>query len=142
RDSRSSQMPTTIPQEAASAARILALMIAVDGRIERSQLDALERLGAFERIGTSRERFLTLARGCLDDIGASLCEKSWLSPTDTVYLDPLLAMVQDPDPRLWLCRLAAAVHMASPACGHARMVHERALARWHVQLSEIAAADA
>jgi len=96
-----------LPSE--SAAGVLALMVAANGRVDAREMRALEELDAFSRIGIRRERFVELAQGCLDDIGSSLCECSWLRAPALDYIDAMLDRVDEPRERLLLCRLAAAV---------------------------------
>ncbi len=114
-------------------ARVLALMVAANGRVDPRELQALDELGAFERIGVTRERFVALAEECLQDVGASLAEATWLRARDQAYLDRLLEAVTDPDERLLLCRLAAAVVTADGrVSGDERLVYDHVLARWRV----------
>ena len=114
-------------------ARVLALMVAANGRVDPRELQALDELGAFERIGVTRERFVALAEECLQDVGASLAEATWLRARDQAYLDRLLEAVTEPDERLLLCRLAAAVVTADGrVSGDERLVYDHVLARWRV----------
>ena len=50
-------------------ARVLAVIVAADGRITDNELGTLERLRAFHRLGISRDDFVDLAQGCVDDVG-------------------------------------------------------------------------
>lgn len=130
-------MAATSPRNPDDAAmRILALMVAVDGNVHPRELDALEKLGAFDRLATTRERFLVLAQQCLAELGASLCEKSWLSASDESALDRDLDAVTDPRTRLLLCELAQAVAGDSPGRG-VHLVCDHALARWHIARSDL-----
>lgn len=114
-------------------ARVLALMVAANGRVDPRELQVLEDLGAFERIGMTRERFVALAQECLHDVGAGLAEAPWLRARDQAYLDSLLEAVTDPNERLLLCRLAAAVVTADGrVSGDERLVYDHVLARWRV----------
>lgn len=114
-------------------ARILALMVAANGRIDERELKALDGLDAYRRVGVGRERFIALARTCLEDIGSHLSEHSWLSTADMNYIDTLVDDVKDRELQLMLCRLAASTITAD---GHIsedeRMVYHHVLARWHV----------
>ncbi|MFZ2650582.1 MAG: hypothetical protein WA210_10815 [Burkholderiaceae bacterium] len=126
-------MHTETAHTAEAPAGVLAMMVAANGRIDERELHALDELDAFRRIGVSRDRFVELARTCLKDIGASLCEKSWLCASDVLYLDRFLDEVREPNQRLLVCRLAAAVITADGrVTSDERMVYDHALARWHV----------
>lgn len=117
----------------AAAARVLALMVAANGRVDPRELQVLDDLDAFERVGVTRERFVALAEECLQDMGAGLAEATWLRARDQAYLDRLLEAVTDPNERLLLCRLAAAVVTADGrVSGDERLVYDHVLARWRV----------
>lgn len=113
-----------------SPARVLAMLVAADGRIDERELQALDRLDAFQRLGVSRERVIELAQGCIDVIGVGLSRKAWLR---TAHLDALLDEVDDGRSRLFVCRLAAAVLVADGRITRdKRVVYERVLSRWRV----------
>lgn len=126
-------MPTQTDSSAEAPANALAMMIAANGRIDERELHALDELDAFRRLGVSRDRFIELARDCLRDVGAGLCERSWLRDTDVLYFDRLLDEVRDPTLRLLVCRLAAAAITADgQVTPDEKRVYGHALARWHV----------
>ncbi len=107
-----------------AAARVLAAMVAANGRVDRRELQALEALDAFRQLGVSRERFAALA----DDGVSSRGGAPWAS------LEPshaMLAAVTDRAQRLQLCRLAAAVITADGEVSpDERRAYERVLAHW------------
>lgn len=127
------------PQRA--PARVLALIVAADGRITANELGTLERLQAFRRLGVSRSDFIELAQGCVDDVGHALHEQSWLRSADVLYFNGLLDAVEDDGLRLLVCRLGAA---ALTADGYVRrderMVYEHALARWRIRFEQVSEA--
>ena len=119
-------------------AHALAMVVAADGRIDEREVIVLEQLDAFRRLGVSRERFVDIARSCVVDIGAHLCERSWLCADDLTYIDPLLDAVSDAEDRLLVCRLAAAVVNADEGLTHdERLVYSHALARWRISHSDV-----
>lgn len=119
-----------------AAARVLALMVAANGRADPRELQALERLHAFDRLGLPQARFSGLVHECLQEVGTGLAECSWLRARDQSYVDQLLDAVTDPQERLMVCRLAAAVVTADgQVSGDERLVFDHALARWHVSRS-------
>ncbi|HEY0856793.1 MAG TPA: hypothetical protein VGE16_07040 [Albitalea sp.] len=127
-------MPTRSPtSDHAACARVLAMMVAANGRVDEREVHALEELDAFRRLGVTRQRFVELARLCLRDIGAGLSARSWLTAADMIYLDALLDAVESPQQRLLVCRLAAAVITADGCVTlDERLVYGYALARWHI----------
>jgi hypothetical protein len=130
--------PASAPSVDESSARVLAMLVAANGRIDerelqaldRRELQALDRLDAFQRLGVTRERVIELAQGCIDVIGVGLSKKAWLR---AVHLDALLDEVDDCRSRLFVCRLAAAVLVADGRITRdKRVVYERVLSRWRV----------
>lgn len=121
-----------------AAARVLAVMVAANGRIDARELEALDELDAFARLGVAQQRFVVLARECLHEIGSGLGECSWLRARDMAYLDRLLDAVTDRHQRLLLCRLAAAVITADGrVTNDERLVFDHVLARWHISRSMV-----
>lgn len=126
-------MPMRNVHQDEAAASVLALMVAANGRIDPRELQTLGELQAFDRLGVRRERFLELARGCLDDVGSTLCECSWLRAPDAAYIDALLDRVDDPACKVLVCSLAEAV-IAADGCisMDERMVFAHVLGRWRI----------
>lgn len=134
-----SVQPKTSPSEA--PAGVLALMVASNGRIDERELRMLDELDAFRRLAVPRQRFVDLAQACLADVGADLAERSWLSLDDSLYLLGLLDAVVDPDQRLLVCRLAAAVLTADGSVsGSERRVYGFTLAHWGISQERVAQA--
>lgn len=119
-----------------AAARVLALMVAANGRADPRELQALDQLDAFARLGLPRAHFAALVQECLEEVGNGLAECSWLRARDQEYVDRLLDAVTDPQERLMVCRLAAAAVTADgQVSGDERLVFDHALARWHISRS-------
>lgn len=122
----------------AAAARVLALMVAANGRADPRELQALEGADAYARLGLPRERFLALVDECLREIGHGLAECSWLRARDQAYADRLLDAVLDPRERLAVCRLAATALTADgQVSGDERLVYDHMLARWRISRSMV-----
>jgi hypothetical protein len=121
------------PVASEAPARILALVVAANGRIDDSELRTLDGLEAYRRLGVKRERFIELSQHCLEEFGTSLCEQSWLRMSDMLYINALLGQVDDPAKRLLVCRLAAGVITADGRVSKdERRVYGHMLGRWHV----------
>ena len=118
---------------AESAACVLAAVVAAKGYVDDREIQRLAELDAFRRLGVTRERFTDLARDCVAEFGASLCEVSWLRAEQRTYLDRLLEAVDSRPQRLLVCRLAAAVVTADGCVTQdERLVYDHARARWHI----------
>lgn len=116
-----------------AAASVLALVVAANGRIDSREMQTLDDLQAFERLGVRRERFVELARACVDDVGSTPCESAWLGSPALAYIDALLDRVDDAAHRVLVCRLAAAAITADGRVStDERMVYNHMLGRWRV----------
>jgi hypothetical protein len=125
-----------LPDEA--LAHALALIVAANGRIDARELGALDHLDAYRRVGVTRERFVDIAHACVADVGAHLCDRSWLCAGDLSYIDALLDAVTGTEDRMLVCRLAAAVVTADGRVTHdERLVFDHALARWRISQSDL-----
>ncbi|HYN62583.1 MAG TPA: hypothetical protein VET87_24020 [Rubrivivax sp.] len=121
------------PVASEAPARILALVVAANGRIDDSELRTLDGLEAYRRLGVKRERFIELSQHCLEEIGTSLCEQSWLRMSDMLYINALLGQVDDPAKRLLVCRLAAGVITADGRVSKdERRVYDHILGHWQI----------
>ncbi|PZP93881.1 MAG: hypothetical protein DI587_27090 [Variovorax paradoxus] len=122
----------------ARAGRALAVLVTANGRLDARALAALDRLQAFERLALDRQRFVEVAHACAHDLGAQLCECSWLRDHDMACIDAWLDPQLDPQTRLLICRMAFAA-IASDGCvsDDERLVFEHVLARWHVDMADL-----
>lgn len=128
--------PVPSPDEA--LAHALAMIVAANGRIDARELSALDQLDAYRRVGVTRERFVDIARSCVAEVGAHLCDRSWLCADHLTYIDALFDAVSGAEGRLLVCRLAAAVITADGRVTHdERLVYEHALARWRIHPSDV-----
>lgn len=128
-------------QAKAAAARVLALLVSANGRVDDAELARLENLQAFDRLGVGRDAFVQMARRCLDEIGAGLCERSWLRTSDMLYVDARLDAVPDPATRLLVCRLcAAAIAADGQVSDDERLIYGHMLARWRIHPDMVAQA--
>ncbi len=131
-------MKHTPPAASEAPAHALAMIVAANGHIDERELGVLDQLDAFRRVGVSRERFVDMARSCVADVGVHLSERSWLCADHMAYVDALLDAVPNPDDRMLVCRLAAAVVTADGRVTHdERLVYDHALARWRILPSQV-----
>lgn len=116
-----------------AAAQVLAMVVAANGRVDPKEVAVLDRLEAFARLGIGRDDFLALARQCIQAMDDGLVDRSWLRPEAMTYLFSAVDAVHDPQQRLLVCRLAAAVMTADGTiCPTERQVYRHALVRWQI----------
>jgi tellurite resistance protein len=114
------------------------MLVAANGRVDQQELQTLEELDAFARLGVSRHRFVAFANACVRDVGGDLRDRSWLSVEHLAYIDGLLDLVSDPDTRLLVCRLASAVVTADgKVTPDERLVYDHALAHWQISHAQV-----
>ncbi|MGQ3051588.1 MAG: hypothetical protein ACT6S0_07375 [Roseateles sp.] len=126
-------MAHQITPEPESSASLLALVVASNGRVDPRELDMLDKLDAFERLGVKRAQVVDLAYGSIDGHPEQAGPRLWLSLDEISQLDHLLDDVSDRAQRLLLCRLAAAVVTADGCVtSDERLVYAHMLARWRI----------
>ena len=114
-------------------ARALALLLAANRELGHAEWHELERLRAFHRLGVTVTRFRQLMRHCASDVGASLCQRSWLSAAEAGYVNAVLDAVEDDDARLLVLRLSMAAITADGRISRdERLVYLHCLARWGI----------
>jgi tellurite resistance protein len=124
-----------------AAARVLALLVAANGRVDPRELRMLDELDAYGRLQIARERFVELAQVGVDGFGSEVCDSGWMPGDAAEEIDELLAEVDDPALRLLVCRLAAAVITADGCVSSGeRAVYDHVLARWHLTQSMVSRA--
>ncbi|MCR5868302.1 MULTISPECIES: TerB family tellurite resistance protein [Aquincola] len=115
------------------AAHVLALVVAANGRVDPKEIEVLDRLAAFQRLGIGRDDFLALAAQCVQALDNGQVDRSWLKPQALAQLFSVVDAVTSPQQRLLVCRLAAAVMTADGAiCATERRVYRHALLRWGI----------
>jgi hypothetical protein len=131
-------MAADVLVEADAPAKVLALILSADGSMDERTLGLLGELGAFDRLGVSRDRFIELARECNRRIAPGLHEHSWLSDEDVTHIEVLLDAVCGQDDRILVCRLAGAAMEDDGLVTHgARLVFDHALTHWRIEPSTL-----
>lgn len=126
------------PDTPEAMARIVALFVVSDARVDAEEIDTLQQIGAFERLGITRERFLAVAGQFSLDLGGPY---GWMRLADLQMVDRLLAEVSDPAMRLRVARLAAAVITATGRIDESeRVVFDHMLHRWGLTRRRVAQA--
>jgi uncharacterized tellurite resistance protein B-like protein len=99
--------PQNIPL---AGARILALAALSDGNLSRIEVDTLDRLKAHDQLGMERAEMIGVINTLCEDLLATAhgdCQEA--CRVDECTLSELMAEVDDPDFRLKLLHLCAAV---------------------------------
>lgn len=121
-------LPTDSPE---ALARVLAMMIVTDAELDPRELDMLEELDAFGRIGIEREGFRATAQQYCAELGARMGDRAWLQLSDVMLIDEILRPVQGAAQLLLVARLCAAIITADGRVHDIeRLVFDHMLARW------------
>lgn len=134
-------MPSTLTSARDAAASLLAIVTSANGRIDAREVAALDGLRAYRRLGIPRTAFLRRADAALEEIGLALSQSRWLRLSDRSRLLALQQAVDEPELRLLVCRLAAAV-ITADGCVTAdeRLVYASLLGHWDVTDAMVARA--
>lgn len=121
-------------------ARAVALVMVIDTELDPAEVEVLDTLDAFGRIGIGRSRFMQVARDFCAELGQRMGDAGWLSLADVNLIDECLRGVRAREKRLLVARLAAGVIAAD---GHVRdierMVYQHLLLRWGLTQREVSA---
>ena len=134
-------MPSTLTSARDAAASLLAIVTSANGHIDAREVAALDGLHAYRRLGIPRAAFLRRADAALEEIGLALSGSGWLRLSDRSRLLALQQAVDDPELRLLVCRLAAAVITADGrVTADERLVYASLLGHWDVTDAMVARA--
>jgi hypothetical protein len=122
-------------------ARAVALVMVIDTELDPAEVEVLDSLDAFGRIGLGRSRFMHVARDFCGELRHRMGDSEWLSLADTGLIDECLRGVRARDKRLLVARLAAGVIAADGRVRDIeRMVYLHMLLRWGLSQREVSAA--
>ncbi len=99
--------PTNSPQ---AAARIVALTLVADGHVSRTELDVLDRVGAYRQLGLERDAMHSVLQGFCEDL-LQASDPHWVGAcqVDPRTLSQLMAEIESPALRVTVLRLCVAV---------------------------------
>lgn len=126
-------MITAQPNSPQAVARVVALAMAADASFDPREVEALERLDAFARIGLTRAEFLHLARDLYGDLMCWMREAGHGTLVDDAAVDRVAAGLTDPALRKLACALLVAVLPADGRLGADELaVFQRLLHLWQI----------
>ena len=132
---------TMTPDSPEALARVLVLMMLTDCEVDEREIDMLDRLDAFNRIGMSRQHFMRVARDHCAALQQRMGQAGSLRHNDPSLVDELLAGVRDPVKRLLVSRLAAALLTADGKVHDIeRVTYDHMLGRWGLTRADVQAA--
>jgi len=131
-----SAMELHMPQP---AARLLAVAVAANGRIDPREVAALDQLDAYGLLAVGRDRFLGMAEEAVKEIGTGLSETQMLRLSDRSRLLLLQFSVEDPKQRILVCRLSdAVIHADGEVTPGERQIYDSLMRHWALSPASVA----
>jgi uncharacterized tellurite resistance protein B-like protein len=120
-------------------ARVLAMTMMADACFHPRELEALDRVRAFSRLGLSRNAFLTVASECFEAQMQSMRAANRAELLDDASLDVALDAVQSPEKRELVYRLVIELLPADGRLSESELaLLQRMLDRWALRDAALA----
>lgn len=121
------------------AARLLAIAVAANGRIDPREVAALDQLDAYGLLAVGRNRFLRMAEEAVKEIGTGLSETQMLRLSDRSRLLLLQFAVEDPKQRILVCSLSdAVIHADGEVTPGERQIYDLLIRHWALPPATVA----
>jgi hypothetical protein len=135
-------MPTSRETDSPQAmARLIALLIVADTKLDPRELAMLDELDAYGRLGMERAEFMRVASALCEELGDRLQQRPWLGLSERALIDAELDAVRDPDKRRLVCRLGAAAITADGRVQDGeRALFDHLLLRWGLTRMDVSQA--
>jgi hypothetical protein len=119
-------------------ARIIAMFMITDGKMDTRELDSLDKFMAYDLLGLSRKQFTQVLVDYCDDISDEAEQDGTIHLIDKPRIDALLEEVSDPNKRILTSALAMNVaksdgDISEPEIALLRYV----MKQWNVTLDDI-----
>ncbi|NML13896.1 hypothetical protein [Azohydromonas caseinilytica] len=122
-------------------ARLIALLIVADTKLDPRELAMLDELDAFGRIGIERTEFMRVASELCEELGERLQQRPWLTLSERALIEAELQTVRDPARRRLVARLGAAVITADGRVQDSeRVLFDHLLLRWGLTRADVSQA--
>lgn len=121
-------------------ARIIAMFMITDGEMDTRELDALEKIMAYDLLGLSRKQFTQVLVDYCDDISDEAEQDGTIHLIDRVRIDALMEEVTDHGKRVLTCALAMDVAKADGDISEPEIALLRHIMKhWAISLDDIEA---
>jgi uncharacterized tellurite resistance protein B-like protein len=121
-----------------AVARVLAMTMVTDARLDDRELDIMERLGLYELLGLTRREFSEVLRTYCDDVVAAGSADGRVNLMDRTTVDAVLDAVDDPARRLQAATMVLNIVKADEDFHDAELALLRhILERWGLSLTDV-----
>ena len=132
-------MKTYPPNSPEAVARVIAMTMITDARLDDRELEVMDRLFLYDIMGLDREAFSAVVRTYCDDLvrhgGA---EGGRIDLMDRERIDDIIGQVDDPERRLQTARMIATVAKADGHLHDAELaLFRHVLTRWNLSLEDL-----
>lgn len=129
----------TYPADSPEAmARVLAMVMLADARLDDRELQALERLDLLRLIGLTREQFSQVVKDYCDELVAAGAAEGKINLMDRARIDAIVDGVQDERKRTDAASMALILMKADQQFHDAELALLRyTLGRWGLSLDEL-----
>ena len=129
------------PDSPQAMARLIALLIVADTRLDPRELAMLDELDAFGRLGIERAEFMRVASELCEELGERLQHRPWLTLSERALIEAELQAVRDPARQRLVARLGAAVITADGRVQDSeRVLFDHLLLRWGLARTDVSQA--
>lgn len=126
------------PNSPVAMARVLAMIMLLDGDVTEGEIQMLNDLDAFRRLQLSQAEFIAVANDVAATVGHRMDEAPFLSLGDVAMVDDVICHVTDPTLRLLTARLAAAMVTADGRVSSTeRLIFDHLLCRWGLSHEDV-----
>jgi hypothetical protein len=132
----------TYPKNSSHAmARVLAMTMITDARLDDRELGIMDRLGIYDMLGLTKAEFAGVVRDYCDEVVAAGSPDGKVNLMDRSRIDAAADLVQDPQRRMELAQMMLNVAKADFALHDAELALVRhILGRWNLSFDEVARA--
>jgi uncharacterized tellurite resistance protein B-like protein len=129
----------TYPKDSPQAiARVLAMTMITDARLDDRELEIMDRLGLYDRLGLTNAEFAEVVRDYCDEVVAAGSPDGKVNLMDRPRIDAAADLVQDPRRRMEVAQMMLNIVKADCALHDAELALFRyILGRWNLSFDEV-----
>jgi uncharacterized tellurite resistance protein B-like protein len=119
-------------------ARILAMMMITDARLDDREIEVMDRLRIFELIGISRNAFSQVVQDYCSELLSAGSRDGTISLMDKARIDQIIDLVEDPQARARTCGVILNIAKADGKIHRTELaLFGRVLERWGMSLESL-----
>lgn len=121
-----------------SIARVVAMMMVTDGKLDSREIEILDELHVYEILGMSQAQFMEVVHEYCSDLLASSSRSGHVKLIDQKRIDEIIDCVDNPPARILACSMILNVAHADKHFADTELaVFRHVLERWNLTLEEL-----